>query len=355
MSPASSGGPLSNEGRASSEGPTANTSAPAAEEPATAVEPVARDRPIRVLYVGGAGRSGTTIVSTLLGQAAGVFAAGELRFAWERGVGEDHRCGCGEPFSRCPVWADVMARAFGSARPPDPIALHENLIRRLRILRAPQGLLRSAFGRAVVPYHRYDADIHRLYRAVADLDGVDVVVDSSKNPMYAMLLERLPGVELTVLTVVRDPRAGAFSWRRLKTTGDRDDGATMERLEVWRSALVWTVWYALLGRWFPAGDRHLLMRYEDFVAEPEASVRRVLDHLGRDHGPDFGDDGSVLLEPTHTVAGNPNRHSSGRTRLALDDEWRHRMPWRDRALGTLLTLPLLHRYGYRVGGLTARG
>ncbi|MGL5853527.1 MAG: sulfotransferase, partial [Phycicoccus sp.] len=193
------------------------------------------------------------------------------------------------------------------------------------------------------------------YRAVADLDGVDVVVDSSKNPVYAKLLERLPGVELTVLTVVRDPRAGAFSWRRRKTTGDRDDGATMERLEVWRSALVWTAWHALLGRWFPAGDRHLLLRYEDFVAEPEASVRRVLDRLGHDYGPDFDDDGSVLLQPTHTVAGNPNRHSSGRTRLALDDEWRRRMPWRDRALGTLLTVPLLRRYGYRVGGPAARG
>ncbi|MGL5911607.1 MAG: sulfotransferase, partial [Phycicoccus sp.] len=304
------------------------------------------ERPIRVLYVGGAGRSGTTIVSTVLGQASGVFAVGELRFAWERGVGQDHRCGCGEPFSRCPVWADVIVRAFGSTGPPDPIALHENLLHRLRILRVPQGLLRSAFGRPAVPYHRYDADIHRMYRAVADLDGVDVVVDSSKNPVYAKLLERLPGVELTVLTVVRDPRAGAFSWRRRKTTGDRDDGATMERLEVWRSALVWTAWHALLGHWFPEGDRHLLLRYEDFVAEPEASVRRMLDRLGRDNGPDFADDGSVLLSPTHTVAGNPNRHSSGRTRLALDDEWRHRMPWRDRALGTLLALPLLRRYGY---------
>ncbi|MGL4176670.1 MAG: hypothetical protein ACRCSN_11375 [Dermatophilaceae bacterium] len=59
-----------------------------------------------------------------------------------------------------------------------------------------------------------------------------------------------------------------------------------------------------------------------------------------------------VLEPTHTVAGNPNRHSSGRTRLALDDEWRRRMPWRDRALGPV---SLLRRYEYRVGGPVDRG
>ena len=312
-------------------------------------------RPIRILYVGGAGRSGTTIVSTILGQSPGVFAAGELRYAWERGFAQDHRCGCGEPFSRCPVWTEVVDRAFGSEGPPDPAAVHADLLDRLRIMRVPLGLVRSALGRPVVPYHRHDAAIHRLYAAVADLDGVDVIVDSSKSPVYARLLGRFSDVELTMLTVVRDPRAGAYSWRRLKPTGDRDDGATMERLEIWRSALVWTVWYALLGRWFPAGERHLVLRYEDFVAEPEASIRRVLDRLGRAGGPDFAADGTVRLEPTHTVAGNPNRHSSGPVRLALDDEWRTAMPWRDRALGTLFTLPLLGRHRYRIGGASFRG
>ncbi|MFC7486357.1 sulfotransferase [Knoellia sp. CPCC 206453] len=312
-------------------------------------------RPIRVLYVGGAGRSGTTIVSTILGQSPGVFAAGELRYAWERGFDQDHRCGCGEQFSRCPVWTRVVDRAFGVDGPPDPVAVHEDLLRRLRTMRIPLGLVRSAVGRSFVPYHRHDATIHRLYAAVAELDGVDVIVDSSKSPVYALLLSRLPDVELTMLTVVRDPRAGAHSWRRTKPTGDRDDGATMERLEIWRSALVWTVWYTLLGHWFPAGDRHLVMRYEDFVAQPETSIQRVLDRLGRMRGPEFGADGTVRLEPTHTVAGNPNRHSSGLVRLALDDEWRTSMPWRDRALGTLLTLPLLGRHGYRIGGLSFRG
>lgn len=312
-------------------------------------------RPIRVLYVGGAGRSGTTIVSTILGQSPGVFAAGELRYTWERGFDQDHRCGCGEPFSRCPVWTEVVDRAFGVDGPPDPVAVHEDLLRRLRIMRVPLGLVRSALGRSFVPYHRHDAAIHRLYAAVAELDGVDVIVDSSKSPVYARLLSRLPDIELTMLTVVRDPRAGAYSWRRLKPTGDGNDGGTMERLEIWRSALVWTVWYALLGRWFPAGDLHLVLRYEDFVAQPETSIQRVLDRLGRDGGPEFGADGTVRLEPTHTVAGNPNRHSSGPVRLALDDEWRTRMPWRDRSLGTLLTLPLLRRHRYRVGGMSFRG
>src|SRR6185436_8128857 len=40
----------------------------------------------RVLLVTGFGRSGTTLVNTILGSTPGVFAAGEVRFLWERGL-----------------------------------------------------------------------------------------------------------------------------------------------------------------------------------------------------------------------------------------------------------------------------
>ena len=74
--------------------------------------------PVRVLYFAGSGRSGTTVMNTILGQVPGCFAAGELRYLWHRGVVEDHRCACGEPFHSCPVWSQVMASAFGG-NPPD--------------------------------------------------------------------------------------------------------------------------------------------------------------------------------------------------------------------------------------------
>ena len=64
--------------------------------------------PIRLLFVAGAGRSGTTILNTILGQVPGMVAVGEVRYIWERAFGENHRCGCGEPFARCPFWSDVI-------------------------------------------------------------------------------------------------------------------------------------------------------------------------------------------------------------------------------------------------------
>src|SRR5205085_9431203 len=74
---------------------------------------------VRVLYVAGTGRSGSTLLARILGRADSVFAAGELRYVWQRGLLEDRVCGCGEPFSRCPFWSEVVDRAFGGRRGVD--------------------------------------------------------------------------------------------------------------------------------------------------------------------------------------------------------------------------------------------
>ena len=70
------------------------------------------DRP-RVLYLGGLGRSGTTVLERVLGELPGTCSVGELVHLWRRGVLDDETCGCGEPFSRCPFWSEVLRDAFG--------------------------------------------------------------------------------------------------------------------------------------------------------------------------------------------------------------------------------------------------
>ena len=63
-----------------------------------------------VLYLLGKGRSGSTLLSMALGELDGVFAAGELRFFWRRGLVEDRRCACGERITDCAVWGAVAER-----------------------------------------------------------------------------------------------------------------------------------------------------------------------------------------------------------------------------------------------------
>ncbi len=51
----------------------------------------------------------------------------------------------------------------------------------------------------------------------------------------------------------------------------------------------------------------------------------------------FVSDDEVTLAPTHSVAGNPNRHTTGTVRIRGDMEWRAAMPARDRLVVTAIT------------------
>ena len=64
---------------------------------------------IRILYVSGAGRSGSTLLELMLGQINGFTAAGELRHFWERGVLKNQLCSCGRHFDDCSFWQEVAA------------------------------------------------------------------------------------------------------------------------------------------------------------------------------------------------------------------------------------------------------
>ena len=69
--------------------------------------------PPQVLYVGGWGRSGSTLLSHLLGRLPEMVAVGELRYVWQAGVSGNELCGCGQPFDECPFWVAVGEEAFG--------------------------------------------------------------------------------------------------------------------------------------------------------------------------------------------------------------------------------------------------
>src|SRR5207245_4821641 len=73
-----------------------------------------------VLYLGGVGRSGSTLVDRILGQVPGLFSGGEIRDLWARGLIENRQCGCGTPFRSCSFWTEVGRRAFGGWDRIDP-------------------------------------------------------------------------------------------------------------------------------------------------------------------------------------------------------------------------------------------
>jgi hypothetical protein len=316
--------------------------------------------PLTILSVVGAGRSGTTVLASILGEVDGFESAGELRWFWERGLGEQRPCGCGKTPQDCPVWSRVAAEFATGSGPGQhwsltdvvgaqhEVARYLNLRRLLRAIDTRPGgwpaldLVRTATGDAV--------------RAFAEVTGARVVVDTSKRPQDAAVFAMLAGVEHYVLHIVRDPRGVVYSWRRRKSFRSDRGTHTMGTRSLPSSVRAWlfnSVGAELLRRRVPE-TRWLHLRYEDFAANPRRSVESIMRFLGEDAMPPFEDDHSVALHPNHIVAGNPSRFTTGTITLRVDEEWRDAMPHRDQLLVELATKPLMMRYGYTSRGVVPR-
>jgi hypothetical protein len=303
----------------------------------------------KVLYIGGFGRSGSTLVERILGQLPGFCSAGEIVFLWQRGLIDGQLCGCGTPVPECDFWTRVGKTAFGGW---DQIDAHEMLALQKRVDRnryipsmvAPR--LRPA---AQADLERYSDVLSRLYRGIGEVAGARVVIDASKHASTAFLLRKVPNVDLRVVHLVRDSRGVAYSWtKEVKKPEVAGDDAFMPVYSPSSSGRQWVA-YNLLFDALGLLDRTMILRYEALMAKPREGLERILAHADEPVTPesfDFLGEGYVDLGCDHTVAGNPMRFHQGRLDLRLDQAWTTKLPERDRKVVTAITWPLQLRYGY---------
>jgi hypothetical protein len=88
--------------------------------------------------------------------------------------------------------------------------------------------------------------------------------------------------------------------------------------------------------------------YEDFAKHPQETLQSLIDTLKPTMGKKlkFVDSKSINLGTSHSMGGNPRRFSSGVTRIQLDQEWMLKLDSRTRRIVTMMSFPLLSRYGY---------
>jgi Sulfotransferase family len=231
--------------------------------------PAAQQRP-RVVYVMGAGRSGSTVFGVTLGNCEGVFYAGELD-AWLARAGEPQLGGV----ERERFWNGVREEVPGAAELFGREA-QRAIERTASLVRVHMWASRR---RLRVPYRRVSVD---LYRALSRATGGKVIVDTSHYPLRAHELQRSDEVDFHLVYLVRDPRSVVASFNR-KDIAQYSKSPLTTNVYLWFTNLLCVLAFARQPR-----ERRLFVRYEDFVADPLGVLRSVLEPLGvHDSSPDL--------------------------------------------------------------------
>jgi Sulfotransferase family len=233
------------------------------EQPVATPSRKARSGRPKVVYVMGAGHSGSTILGVTLGNCTNVFYAGEL---------EEWLINSGLP----PLGGSERARFWGTVR--DSVAGAEDLFggganryleRSSTVFRLDRWAARRRLRRR---YRRVTED---LYRAVAHAAGATHVVDTSHFPLRARELKALAGIEVYLVFLVRDPQQVVASELRHISPHDvaeRRLRAAVTNANLWLTYLLSVA--VFLGH---QRERRLFLRHEDFLADPAGVLRQILD------------------------------------------------------------------------------
>lgn len=302
---------------------------------------------LRVLYVAGLPRSGSTVLGCVLGKLPGTIFVGELAFFWRRfAAGE--LCSCGEPLPDCHFWSVVVGKAFGQLTREQAAELNkleQRVVRRLRVL-----------GLAPVRWSTYWSkrinimleERLRLYQSICEVANAECIVDSGKEVTFGSMMARLNNTSFSTIHLVRDPRGVAFSWQK-QVRSDSEPG-NMPRSPAIKTAARWTsvnlfVQFSL-KRLSSAYSR---VRYEDLVAYPDDIVREISHATSNTAGLNGWVGHRVWpANEFHLVGSNPGvrRRLGDDLRLTLDEEWRTHLPRGQQWLVTAVCGGLMAVYDY---------
>lgn len=305
---------------------------------------------IRILYISGAGRSGSTLLELILGQSEHFIAAGELIHLIDRGFLQNQLCSCGEPFQNCVFWGNVIENLESKIGKINPNEIHQATKKLKYIKFAPLGLMKYLVKKnpELNEYRNY---IYYLYQSIRTVSGGKFIIDSSKNPEYLKTLQLVPQFELYVIHLVRDSRAVAYSWTKKKVRPEFGNKvAYFKTYRPFDTAIRWTLRKNLATEVNNLrNENYLLLRYEDLAEKPKDTINKVFQFTeqGNDIRQNFPSQSKFNNNKIqHSVSGNPIRFSSGEITVKLDDKWKTQLSSFNKFGVTVLSLPYLLKYKY---------
>jgi len=288
---------------------------------------------MKALYIMSSPRGGSTLLSLALGRHPDVANLGEVSFI-PKLLALDELCTCEETLSECDEWAkvftelksisgvdmretpyglrldDVMKYKSGTGKVDYQYQTKYRMLRSKVLGALDTYLLKLPFFVPEPSIKQGAKNTVKLYQAAAKAWNKKVLIDASKLPRKAIHLYKQAPDDVRIIHLTRDSR-GVSASRKSHEMGLEH---AAKRWRYYNSMAL-----DLLERWIPQPHKKRL-RYEDFVADPETSLRDLCEWLEIPYSEQMLDFSQYVSE--HSAGGNPTRFKFSEGIRKGDERWR---------------------------------
>jgi hypothetical protein len=209
---------------------------------------------IKVIYILGHSRSGSTLLGFHLGGLKDTFFAGEIKRYGKRVY--TRQCTCGKGTMECIFWSKFIRlnKAYFSLT-----SRNDNILRK-----AVSNFKYLLTGPSKSSITREKTLLANLYKSVnEEVEACQYIVDSSKSLNRLVVLESIPEIEVYTLYLTRNVRHNLASFVKRK----QHLFLNFLRLRVNDKLINWY----LKNR----SEKHLRVSYEDFVSNPQEITEKI--------------------------------------------------------------------------------
>lgn len=314
------------------------------------------DSKINLVYIASIGRSGSTLLESMLGAHSRIQTMGELHI-WPHEIeaGGVRPCSCGHFVDDCTFWSEMNRRVRPLDQPSPGVSFFRekhNAGRTLRLSRLKA--YRSDYTpdpeeeREIEIYGQNNEAIFRTFLEVMQeqLDeSPGWIVDASKDPYRLLWLIRSGLFNIKVIHMVKNPKAFIYSVTKHLILENQGFNLHKRLYYTARQSVAWNIQNVLFSKIAAnllKAEDYQLINYETFASNPHETFKSVCDVIGCEYEEEAVE--NFRLGSIHTIAGNPMRYE--KRGIVLDEKWKTLLPPSSKTLASVLTARNKSRYGY---------
>lgn len=301
---------------------------------------------INLIYIASTGRSGSTLLESILGTHSQMATAGEIH-VWPKNITEGGNipCGCGKSVPECSFWQKMVERVEPLQQPQPKIDFFRdkyNAGKTLRLSHIKEFFSEKQSQSLAKKIETYGKNNYQFFTSFTELIYLETgikpnwIIDSSKDPYRLLWLLRSGLFNIKVLQVVKDPRAFVYSMSKDLLKQNRPGlkpkllhRATMKSL----SWIVQNYLFKQIANKYVNPEDYIFIPYEKLASKPEETVRSICQVIDCQYEEQAI--ANFRNNQMHTIAGNPMRFRSGG--IVLDETWKLSLPPECRKLTEMIT------------------